>query len=117
MNTAPRRWRTSTVLLIECPWCGPRAETEFSYGGEAGIERPADPYALSDAEWADYLFFRRNPRGAHRELWNHAQGCRRWFGVERDTVSYRIEKNYRLSGAGSARPAAAHIEASEEKRR
>ncbi|MDE0455487.1 MAG: sarcosine oxidase subunit delta [Gammaproteobacteria bacterium] len=105
------------MLLIECPWCGPRAETEFSYGGEAGIERPADPYALSDAEWADYLFFRSNPRGAHRELWNHAQGCRRWFGVERDTVSYRIEKSYRLSGAGSGRPAAAHIEASEEKRR
>ena len=105
------------MLLIECPWCGSRAETEFSYGGEAGIVRPADPYALSDAEWADYLFYRRNPRGAHRELWNHAQGCRRWFGVERDTVSYRIEKSYRLGSAGSGRPAAAHIEASEEKRR
>jgi hypothetical protein len=26
------------MLLIECPWCGERAETEFSYGGEAGIE-------------------------------------------------------------------------------
>ena len=44
------------MLLIECPWCGPRAETEFSYGGEAGIVRPADPDTLSDAEWADYLF-------------------------------------------------------------
>ncbi len=91
------------MLLIECPWCGERAETEFSYGGEAGIVRPADPDALSDAEWADYLFNRSNPRGAHRELWNHAQGCRRWFGVERDTVTYRIAGSYRLSegpGAG-----------------
>ena len=77
------------MLLIECPWCGERAETEFSYGGEAGIVRPADP---------DYLFNRSNPRGAHRELWNHAQGCRRWFGVERDTVTYRISGSYRLSG-------------------
>ncbi|WP_428102482.1 sarcosine oxidase subunit delta [Candidatus Rariloculus sp.] len=85
------------MLLIECPWCGPRAETEFSYGGEAGILRPADPEALSDAEWADYLFYRSNSCGAHRELWNHAQGCRRWFGVERDTVSYRIERSYSLS--------------------
>ena len=85
------------MLLIECPWCGTRAETEFSYGGEAGIVRPPDPDALSDAEWADYLFFRANPRGAHRELWNHAQGCRRWFGVERDTVTYRIERSYELS--------------------
>ena len=93
------------MLLIECPWCGPRAETEFSYGGEAGIKRPADPYALSDAEWADYLFYRSNPRGAHRELWNHAQGCRRWFGVERDTVSYRIEKSFRLSQRRYRRPA------------
>ena len=86
------------MLLIECPWCGERAETEFSYGGEAGIARPVDPDALTDAEWADYLFNRSNPRGAHRELWNHAQGCRRWFRVERDTVSYRISGSYRLSG-------------------
>ncbi len=90
------------MLLIECPWCGFRAETEFSYGGEAGIVRPADPDALSDAEWADYLFYRRNPRGAHRELWNHAAGCRRWFGVERDTVTYRIERSYTLNDADPA---------------
>ena len=89
------------MLLIECPWCGARAETEFSYGGEAGIVRPPNPDALSDAEWADYLFFRANPRGAHRELWNHAQGCRRWFGVERDTVTYCIERSYTLNGAGT----------------
>ena len=87
------------MLLIECPWCGCRAETEFSYGGEAGIVRPADPNALSNAEWADYLFYRSNPCGAHRELWNHAQGCGRWFGVERDTVTYRIERSYTLSRA------------------
>lgn len=89
------------MLLIECPWCGPRAETEFSYGGEAGISRPANPDTLSDAEWADYLFFRSNPRGAHRELWNHAQGCRRWFIVERDTVTNCIAGSFRLDEAGS----------------
>lgn len=94
------------MLLIECPWCGPRAETEFSYGGEAGIARPADPYALSDAQWADYLFYRSNPRGPHRELWNHDHGCRRWFGVERDTVSYRIERSYILSRCDAATDAA-----------
>ena len=78
------------MLLIPCPHCGERAETEFAYGGEAGISRPGNPSALSDAEWADYLFMRKNPRGAHRELWNHAQGCRRWFEVERDTETYDI---------------------------
>ena len=30
------------MFVIKCPWCGERAETEFSYGGEAGIVRPAD---------------------------------------------------------------------------
>ena len=67
--------------------------------GEAGrTVPPADPDALDDAEWADYLFNRTNPKGAHRELWNHAQGCRRWFGVERDTVTYQVHGSYRLSG-------------------
>jgi sarcosine oxidase subunit delta len=34
---------------------------------------------------------RTNTRGKHREQWIHAQGCRRWFKVERDTVSYDIK--------------------------
>ena len=78
------------MLLIKCPWCGERDESEFSYGGEADIARPADPDSLTDAEWADYLFNRRNPKGVHREQWNHASGCRRWFVAERDTVTYVI---------------------------
>jgi sarcosine oxidase subunit delta len=84
------------VLLIKCPHCGERAESEFSYGGEAGIKRPLMPDELSDAEWADYLFNRKNPRGAHEELWNHANGCRRWFKVQRDTVTYKIEDSSEL---------------------
>lgn len=84
------------MLLIKCPWCGNRAETEFSYGGEAGIVRPKDPTSLDDAQWADYLFMRCNTRGAFKELWNHSQGCRRWFGVERDTVSYKIAGSFKL---------------------
>jgi len=84
------------MLQISCPFCGDRAESDFSYGGEAGIARPSDPDALSDAQWADYLFMRKNPRGKHRELWNHAQGCRRWFEVERDTVTYAISASRKL---------------------
>ena len=82
------------MLLIDCPWCGPRDETEFSYGGEANIVRPADPYALADEQWADYLFMRKNTRGAHLEQWCHSHACRRWFVVERDTVSYKITAVY-----------------------
>ena len=75
------------MLLIPCPWCGEREETEFSYGGQAGIAYPADPAALDDGPWAHWLFFRDNPKGAFAERWVHTHGCRRWFSVVRDTVT------------------------------
>jgi heterotetrameric sarcosine oxidase delta subunit len=78
------------VILIPCPWCGDRDETEFSYGGQAGVPYPADPAALSDEEWSRFLFFRANPRGASHERWVHTHGCRRWFELTRDTVSHEI---------------------------
>ena len=84
------------MLQIPCPWCGNRDESEFQYGGEAHIVRPTDPDALSDEQWADYLFNRTNTRGLHKEMWNHAAGCRRWFNVERDTVSYQIGRVYKI---------------------
>ncbi len=84
------------MLLIPCPWCGPRDESEFAYGGEAHIARPAEPDALSDAEWADYLFMRTNAKGAHRERWVHAEGCGRWFNVARDTVTHDIDAAYKV---------------------
>lgn len=87
------------MFQISCPWCGPRDESEFHYGGEAHIARPADPYALSDEEWGDYLYNRKNPKGLHLEQWSHAAGCRRWFVVQRDTVSYRILGTYTLQDA------------------
>jgi sarcosine oxidase, subunit delta len=78
------------MLMIECPWCGPRAEVEFTCGGEADIARPLDTDKLTDEEWGDYLFMRHNPRGEHKEQWLHAQGCRRWFKATRDTLTYEI---------------------------
>ena len=78
------------MLLVPCPWCGPRDEVEFSYGGQADVAYPRDPAALSDEEWARYLFVRANPRGRLRERWVHTHGCRRWFDVTRDTVTHEI---------------------------
>lgn len=83
------------MLQITCPWCGPRAESEFSCGGEAHIVRPLDTDALDDKQWGDYLFMRKNPKGQHFEQWHHSQGCRRWFNAERDTVSYRFKQFYK----------------------
>ena len=75
------------MLLIECPWCGQRPEPEFGYGGQAHVAHPADPPALDDEQWAQYLFFRANPKGPFAERWVHSAGCRRWFTVVRDTVT------------------------------
>jgi sarcosine oxidase subunit delta len=84
------------MLLIPCPWCGPRDEIEFHCGGEAHITRPADPDASSDAAWADYLYMRANPKGILAERWVHRYGCRRWFNLLRDTVSHQILAVYRI---------------------
>ncbi|HWB35700.1 MAG TPA: sarcosine oxidase subunit delta [Rugosimonospora sp.] len=78
------------MLLIPCPHCGPRNEDEFHYGGQAGVAYPEDPAALSDAEWAAYLFFRENPKGAFAERWVHSAGCRRWFSLVRDTATNAV---------------------------
>jgi sarcosine oxidase subunit delta len=84
------------MLLIECPWCGRRDESEFSYAGEAHIARPLETEKLNDEAWADYLFMRKNPKGLHREQWLHAAGCRRYFNVERDTATYQISGSYKI---------------------
>ena len=52
--------------------------------------------ALSDEEWAHYVFFRANPKGRFAERWNHSAGCRRWFNAVRDTATYRFDAVYRL---------------------
>jgi heterotetrameric sarcosine oxidase delta subunit len=81
------------MLLIRCPWCGLRDETEFRYGGEAHIPYPADPESLTDEQWADFLFMRDNPKGWWRERWYHVHGCRRWFDLERDTATNEIRRD------------------------
>lgn len=90
------------MLLIECPWCGPRAESEYRCGGESPIVRPADPAATDDAAWADYLFYRDNVKGVSFERWHHRFGCGLWFNIARDTVSHRILAIY---GITEPRPA------------
>jgi sarcosine oxidase subunit delta len=95
------------MLLICCPYCGPRPELEFAYGGEAHIARPADPMSLDDEAWANFLYMRSNPKGMHAERWRHLHGCGRFFNARRDTVSDRIAATY---PAGEPPPVAADKE-------
>ncbi|HET8609363.1 MAG TPA: sarcosine oxidase subunit delta [Burkholderiales bacterium] len=92
------------MMLIECPFCGPRNYTEFTYGGDAGITRPREPDAVTDAEWTDYLYVRNNPRGMHDELWYHSAGCRRWITVHRDTLTHDVAGTEAVSRASMQLP-------------
>ena len=89
------------MLLITCPYCGARPENEFRCGGEAHIARPPLASKVDDAAWADYLFYRTNPKGVHAERRLHAHGCQRWFNALRDTASDRIVGTYAM---GESRP-------------
>ena len=50
------------MLIITCPFCGPRDEVEFACGGEAHIARPLADNKISDADFADYLFHARQSK-------------------------------------------------------
>ena len=84
------------MLHIHCPWCGPRDEEEFTCGGQAHIQRPANPAEVSDEAWADYLFNRTNPAGLHQERWCHSVGCRQWFNLVRHTITHEILTQYKM---------------------
>lgn len=95
------------MLRIECPYCGIRDQTEFRFGGETSVHRPARPEQADDGEWADYLFYRDNLKGLHAERWLHSYGCHRWFTVLRDTVTHEMRSvGERVANHGNGRESA-----------
>ena len=76
------------MLRIQCPFCGERDHSEFTYGGDAAIAYP--PLDAPMEAWIDAVYVRANPRGPHRERWHHSDGCRLWLVVERDTLTHEI---------------------------
>ena len=76
------------MLLIECPHCGPRNQSEFTYKGELTVR----PDITSTPElWRQYLYERVNTRGWQEEQWFHVAGCRRFVSVERHTATNHIK--------------------------
>jgi sarcosine oxidase subunit delta len=84
------------MLLIHCPYCGPRPELEFSYGGQAHVARPSAPAVISDEQWAGYLYLRDNSKGLHAERWRHLRGCGRFFNALRDTTTDHFLATYKV---------------------
>ena len=77
-------------MRITCPHCGNRSLDEFTYLGDANVQRPdpAQPDAL--AAFVEYAYQRDNPAGRHRELWFHNAGCHAWLVLTRDIRSHEI---------------------------
>ena len=85
------------MLILTCPVCGAEGdETEYTYGHQAHIERPAADKATPES-WEKYLFERENKKGLHAERWLHANGCGKWFHALRDTVTMQIVKTYGIT--------------------
>jgi sarcosine oxidase subunit delta len=87
------------MLLIHCPYCGLRPELEFAYGGQAHVARPSSPAAVSDEQWAAYLYLRDNSKGLHAERWRHLRGCGRFFNALRDTTTDHFLATYEVGEA------------------
>ena len=60
-------------------------------------ELPEQARAAGIAVWPGYAPM--EARGAHRETWCHDAGCRRYFNVVRDTVSYAIAESSAIGAA------------------
>ena len=84
------------MMLIPCPFCGDRSESEFAFGGPVKPARP-DPHAVSDEDWVDWLTTVPNPLGPVQERWWHVKGCGTWLTIWRDTRTHDI-----VEGPGDA---------------
>ncbi len=77
-------------MRLACPYCGPRDLREFSILGDASGTRPDAATPDAPRTFHDYAYLRDNPAGEAREFWYHANGCRRWLVVTRDTRTHAI---------------------------
>jgi len=76
------------MIRINCPYCGERDHSEFTYGGDGSVKYPALDASMED--WLQAVFQRENIRGVQTESWHHVNGCRMWLLVERDTMTHEI---------------------------
>ncbi|MBL4646347.1 MAG: sarcosine oxidase subunit delta [Hyphomicrobiales bacterium] len=76
-------------MIINCPHCGPRDVSEFTYLGDASVKRPTSEKAARKS-WENLVYNRDNPLGKHRELWHHAFACRLTMEVVRNTKTHEI---------------------------
>jgi heterotetrameric sarcosine oxidase delta subunit len=77
------------MQTIPCPWCGPRAQTEFEYYCDASaVDARFDEETAIEA--LERVFIRDDYVGFHDEVWQHVLGCRGWLRLERHNRTHEI---------------------------
>jgi len=72
---------------FNCPFCGMRDQSEFTYGREVATVPALD---AAPADWQRFVYERDNPAGPHAEWWHHNHGCRQWLTIVRDTLTHEV---------------------------
>lgn len=100
------------MMMVPCPWCGPRDAGEFRQAATEAVPRP-DPGQATPEQWRAYLYLRANALGWVTETWYHRMGCRRYVTLERHTESheFRPAAPEPARATGAAAPEAAAPEA------
>jgi len=75
-------------MRVQCPFCGERNSSEFTFLGDANFRRPGFDSGVQS--FSDALYVRENPAGRYAELWYHRGGCRYFLKVIRDTRTHEI---------------------------
>ena len=89
------------MLLIPCPYCGPRPEIEFTYGGEAHIARPPTRPRSPTRHGPSSSTCAPTRRACTPSAGGTLHGCGRFFNALRDTVSDTFLATYKI---GEQRP-------------
>ncbi len=85
------------MLLIPCPNCGERDESEFSYGGPATGFPDLQAVAV---DWHEQLH-QRDDADEIEEYWFHQAGCERWLRLRRDLCTHLFGELADSAGEGA----------------
>ena len=77
------------MLLINCPCCGERDQSEFSYGGRS-TNYPALDSSASREEWHRAIHLHDGSQKVIREYWYHEFGCEQWIEIFRNVDSHEM---------------------------
>ncbi|NKB63655.1 MAG: FAD-dependent oxidoreductase [Gammaproteobacteria bacterium] len=87
----PYPWLHWHMLLLPCPHCGNRDESEFDYGGRS-VEMPALEAATMD--WHQTLHTRKPMEEWVEEFWFHTAGCERWVRLWRNPITHEFASEF-----------------------